>query len=203
MRALRLMTALAGIATMAATASAQNLFNDLASSEAAIQAKEARDKVPPGGGDWEKVKIGFEIAPVQLNLAGRNRKAVGLGSYLVNAVGGCNDCHTNPNFAAGGNPFDGEPEQINAAGYLAGGVAFGPTISANITPDANGRPAGLTFAQFLELLRTGADPNEPGQLLQVMPWPTYKNMTDRDIYNIYQYLTTIPSITSAATSAQR
>ena len=197
------MTTLAAIAGMSATANAQNLFNDLAASEAAIQAKEAKDKVPSGGGDGEKIKIGFEIAPVQLNLAGRNRKAVGLGSYIVNAIGGCNDCHTNPNFAAGGDPFQGQPEQINAAGYLAGGVAFGPIISANITPDTNGRPAGLTFAQFLNVLRTGADPDEPGRLLQVMPWPAYKNMTDRDIYNIYQYLTTIPSITSAATTAQR
>jgi hypothetical protein len=24
---------------------------------------------------------------------------VGLGSYLVNAAGGCNDCHTNPPYA--------------------------------------------------------------------------------------------------------
>jgi hypothetical protein len=39
---------------------------------------------------------GFEIAPVKLNLAGKDWALVGLGSYLVNTTG-CNDCHTHPN----------------------------------------------------------------------------------------------------------
>ena len=94
----------------------------------------------------EKARIarGFQIAPVKLKLKGRNRDLVGLGSYIVNAQGGCNDCHTNPPYAEGGDPFQGEPEQINTAGYLAGGTAFGPFVSANITPDEDGLPAGLT-----------------------------------------------------------
>src|SRR5215813_13169094 len=82
-----------------------------------------------------RIKQGFAIAPVKLNLVEKNRALVGLGSYLVNAVGGCNDCHTNPNYAAGGNPFLGEPKKINAKNYLAGGMAFGPFISRNLTPE--------------------------------------------------------------------
>jgi len=39
-----------------------------------------------------RIEQGFEIAPVPLNLEGKNRALVGLGSYLVN-FGGCNDCH--------------------------------------------------------------------------------------------------------------
>ena len=31
-----------------------------------------------------------------------------------------------------------------------------------------------------------------GDLLQVMPWPTYANMTDRDLLAIYTYLSSIP-----------
>ena len=54
---------------------------------------------------------------------------------------GCNDCHTVPSYAVGGNPFLGEPEVINAPCYLAGGAAFGPFVSRNITPRANGLPA--------------------------------------------------------------
>jgi hypothetical protein len=197
-------TAVIGIASVATMASAQSLFNDLNASDAAIQAKEAKDKPPSGGGNGEKVKIGFAIAPVTLNLAGRNKKSVGLGSYIVNAVGGCNDCHTNPSYAEGGNPYEGQPTKVNASGYLAGGQVFGPFTSANITPDSSGRPAGLTFAQFLSVMRTGQDPRAPkGDLLQVMPWPTYANMTDRDIFNIYEYLTTIPSITTADKTAAR
>ena len=40
-----------------------------------------------------RIEQGFDIAPVPLNLEGKDRELVGLGSYLVNAVAGCNDCH--------------------------------------------------------------------------------------------------------------
>jgi len=60
--------------------------------------------------EGERIQKGLAIAPVPLNLQGRDRELVGLGSYLVNATGGCNDCHTNPPFAPGGDPFQGEPK---------------------------------------------------------------------------------------------
>ena len=149
-----------------------------------------------------RVRIGFEIAPVPLDLRGKNRALVGLGSYLVNATGGCNDCHTSPPHAPGGDPFAGEPEIINVAGYLAGGTPFGPfTISRNLTPDENGLPAGLTLQQFIETLRTGHDPEAPGRLLQVMPWPVYGNLTDHDLLAIYSFLSAIPHAEPGCTPA--
>ena len=144
-----------------------------------------------------QIQRGYEINPVPLNLKGKNRALVGLGSYIVNS-GGCNDCHTNPSYAPGGNPFFGQPEQINTAGFLAGGQQFGPFTSANITPDALGRPAGLTLEQFVATLRTGHNPlDPPGVLLQVMPWPAFGKKTDRDLTAIYEYLRSIPSIEAA------
>lgn len=116
------------------------------------------------------VRRGFEIAPVPLNLSGKNRDLVGLGSYLVNAVGSCNDCHSaGPAavFAPGGNPyFKGSPPTvINQSVYLGGGRNFGALIpgtpeivSRNLTPDRTGRPAGgRTLAEFEHILRTGED----------------------------------------------
>ncbi len=87
-----------------------------------------------GNGEAEggrEVQIGFRIAPVKLNLKDKDPKLVGLGSYIVNAQGGCNDCHTCPSYAPGHNPFPppfgvGGDGQVNAATYLAGGVDFGP-----------------------------------------------------------------------------
>lgn len=160
---------------------------------------------PAAAQDAAKIRKGFEIAPVPLDLAGRNPSLVGLGSYIVNAQGGCNDCHTEPNYAPGGDPFLGQPEQINVDGYLAGGRAFGPFISRNLTPNASGRPAGLTREQFLFVLETGADvkgrppfvPSVEGDLLQVMPWPVFRNMTLRDKLAIYEYLSAIPCRGSA------
>src|SRR5450759_579554 len=55
-----------------------------------------------------KIQWGFEIAPVPLNLHGKNRNLVGLGSYLVNAVGDCNGCHSAgpaTEYTASGNPY--------------------------------------------------------------------------------------------------
>jgi hypothetical protein len=140
-----------------------------------------------------RVRIGFKISPVPLDLHGKNRALVGLGSYLVNAAAGCNDCHTHPSYLPGGDPFQGETEIINAEQYLTGGRQFGPFTSANLTPDENGRPAGLTFEEFEHVIRTGEDPDEPGELLQVMPWPVYSHLADLELRAIYEFLRAIPS----------
>jgi hypothetical protein len=149
-----------------------------------------------------EVQIGFSIAPVKLDLKGKDPLLVGLGSYIVNAQGGCNDCHTCASYVPGHNPFPppfgvGGDGQINAGTYLAGGVDFGPpgnvVTSANLTPDpATGRPDGLTLEQFEIAMRTGHDPVRNANLA-VMPWPYYRHMTDRDLDAIYAYLTAIPS----------
>jgi len=140
-----------------------------------------------------QIQRGYELNPVPLNLKGKNPALVGLGSYIVNS-GTCNDCHTHPTYAAGGSPFLGQPEQVNTDQFLTGGRQFGPFTSANITPDALGRPAGLTLAQFITTLRTGHNPlDPPGVLLQVMPWPEFGKKTDQDLRAIYEYLSAIPS----------
>jgi hypothetical protein len=151
----------------------------------------------------ERIQRGLEIAPVPLDLAGKDRDLVGLGSYIVNAQGGCNDCHTNPPFEPGGNPHLGQPERINASRYLAGGTAFGPFVSRNLTPRGAARlPAGLVFDEFRITMRTGADlkrraprvPSESRDILQVMPWPVYRHMRLVDLRAIYEYLRAIPPL---------
>jgi hypothetical protein len=147
-------------------------------------------------GDESKIQQGYAINPVPLNLEGKNRALVGLGSYIVNS-GGCNDCHTHPSYLPGHNPFLGQPELINAPQYLSGGRTFPPSpfVSDNLTPDATGKPAGLTFEQFKETLRTGHNPlDPPGSLLQIMPWPVFAKKTDGDLRAIYEYLSAIPSL---------
>ena len=171
-----------------------------------------------------KVRKGFAIAPVPLNLHDKDHELVGLGSYIVNAQADCNGCHSagpQTEFAPGGNPYFGQPEAINKATYLGGGRNFGKVgpppspdiISRNLTPDRTGRPeGGHTFAEFKQIMRTGVDmdhlhpncsatittncfpPPVDGALLQVMPWPIYRNMTDRDLLAIYEYLSAIPCI---------
>jgi hypothetical protein len=158
--------------------------------------------------DAARIEQGFNIAPVPLKFDKKDRAAVGLGSYPVNAVGGCNDCHTNPPYVFGHDPSLGQPKLVNWKHYLAGGTQFGPFVSRNITPQDIGAPPhhkflpeGHTFEQFLTIIRTGLNddfdptmpvvpPNLP--LLQVMPWPVYQSMTDHDLRAIYAYLKAIP-----------
>ena len=99
---------------------------------------------------------------------------------------------------------------MNAARYLAGGTPFGPPddpntpVSRNLTPRANGLPANLTWERFRETIRTGRDlknrpphaPSEDHDLLQVMPWPVFQDLNDRDLRAIYEYLRSIPSLPS-------
>jgi len=130
-----------------------------------------------GKEEEELIRIGFEIAPVPLNLQGRNPDLVGLGSFLVNAVADCNGCHTaglppNLNYAAGGNPYFHQKAAVDPTVYLSGGQDFGPVgtptgplmyagpdiIARNLTPDKTGRAeGGHTLAQFKQIIRQGTD----------------------------------------------
>ena len=206
------------------------------------------------GDDASLINMGFQIAPVPLNLEGKNRDLVGLGSFIVNAQGDCNGCHTaggppNFNYANGGNPYFGQPTKTDPTTYLAGGTDFGAAvppsaavggfppgsqppsyppaeygeyvgpdiITRNLTPDKTGRAeGGRTLDQFKEIMRKGTDfdhihptctaalpaptpancipPPVDGNILQVMPWPVFHNMTDHQLEAIYEYLGAIPCI---------
>ena len=150
-----------------------------------------------------RTEIGFAIAEHQGIELDRDNKAQGLGSYLVNTAG-CNDCHTWPNYAPGGNPFLRQPKQVPLANFLAGGRLFAlPTenvCSRNLSPAlGTHRPAGLSRADFHYVLRTGCDPQDANfrdpqrcELLQVMPWPNYQEMSKQDLNAIYSFLSALP-----------
>jgi hypothetical protein len=159
------------------------------------------------GGDQSRIRQGLNALPFDLNLRGKDVALVGLGSYFVNVAGDCNGCHTsdqaNP-YLQSGNPYLGQTERIDPSKYLVGGTVFIPAhpgfhaiVSRNLRPEANGLPEGHTYAQFLQIMRTGVDLDhahpEYGPLLQVMPWPSFRNMTDHDIRAIYEYLRVLPA----------
>jgi hypothetical protein len=133
-----------------------------------------------------RIQIGFNIAPVKLNLKGLNPAKVGVGSYIVNAQGDCNGCHLD---VFKGGEFSQDPTLVgvpppgvvNPASYLGGGANFGtggilintpPGVTPgfyprNLTPGCdinaplpctNPLPeGGTTLAQFTTILRTGHD----------------------------------------------
>ena len=115
------------LATMAAGAVLTLGVIVLAASTPRVKAQDADND------EASLVQRGFEIAPVPLNLEGKDRNLVGLGSYLVNAVGDCNGCHTgglapNFNYASNYNPYFGQPTKTDPSTYLSGGTDFGPAV---------------------------------------------------------------------------
>ena len=132
-------------------------------------------QTPTTAFDPVKVQKGLAISPVKLNMTGKDSNQVGYGSYLVNADGDCNGCHSAgpaTEYAAGGNPYFGQhPAVVNPATYLGGSRDFGAfpdpngpfphIISRNLTPDSTGMPVGGdTFDKFLQTIRTGLDPDK-------------------------------------------
>ena len=152
---------------------------------------------------------GKQIAAVSLNLMGKNPELVYIGSYLVNAKLDCASCHTCPQYQginpfAAGSPSLGTPPApgpVNTANYLAGGVPFpnrgaafggGVVKGTNLTPNSSGLPGGLTYDDFKSAMQGGTVSAKPGHVLQVHPWPEFRNLYENDLVSIYQYLSAIP-----------
>jgi len=105
------------------------------------------------------------------------------GAFLVNAAG-CSDCHTPQKM---GQPIRGM--EFSGGSTLEG--PWGRVASANLTPD----PCGIPYYDenlFVQALRTGYVGAR--RLSQIMPWATFRNMTDGDLRAIFAYLKTLPPV---------
>jgi hypothetical protein len=162
----------------------------------------------PDDDDPFGIARGLAIQPLAAptGLHGQDRALFGRGSYLANAVAGCNDCHTNP---------DRDPVslRINTAGYLAGGAVFDVppplaplihqtrTMSEDLTGAMHGffHEPGTTFDVFEQLIMTGTHVDEvpPTPLGFPMPWRTYRNMVHEDLEAIFTYVANVPARTGA------
>lgn len=104
------------------------------------------------------------------------------GAYLVNNIGGCNDCHT---------PMTPEGPDMTRA--LQGAVLmFEPTIEmpwAPIAPSIAGIPAHYTQEEFISFLQTGL---RPDGLHPLPPMPEYR-FNEKDARAIAAYIKTVPT----------
>lgn len=94
--------------------------------------------------------------------------SVDYGLYIAN-VASCRGCHR-PNLSGGPMQAPGAPP------------------APNLTPAGIGR---WTEADFVRAMRTGVRPN--GKALHpVMPWQTYRQMTDDELHAVWVYLKSVP-----------
>lgn len=147
----------------------------------------------------------MQFADAVAQLTPEERAQVGRGSYLVNANGGCNSCHTNGDGDGDGNFDEGflpGSVDVNTATYLAGGVNLGVFFgtrffSRNLTPELT---TGLFLSQeqFFQALQFGADFRRPGGSLRIIPhFPVTLHFTRDDLLAIYAYLRVLPPIVNA------
>jgi cytochrome c553 len=105
------------------------------------------------------------------------------GRFLVNAAG-CEDCHSPQE--------NGEPVQgRNFSGGVPLEGAWGQVASMNLTPDPSGIPY-YDEQRFITTIRTGYVGAR--KLKQIMPWATFRKMTDDDLRSIFAYLRTLPPV---------
>jgi hypothetical protein len=106
------------------------------------------------------------------------------GKYLV-TIAGCTECHT---------PADAHGQLLPGMDFSGGFVLEGPwgrVASANITSDPSGIPY-YDEALFTQTLRTGFV--RVRKLSQIMPWHTYRGMTDQDLAAIFAYVKTLKPV---------
>lgn len=106
---------------------------------------------------------------------------VARGEYLVNNIGGCNDCHT---------PMT--PQGPDMAHALQGAtLMFAPTIEipwAPVAPSIAGLPAGYTEEQFIAFMQTGVKPDGSSPR---PPMPAFR-LNEEDARAMAAYIATVP-----------
>lgn len=108
------------------------------------------------------------------------------GEYLVTVLAGCNGCHT---------PADDNLRPLRGLEFAGGAPLWGPwgrVASQNLTPDPSGIPH-YDQAMFIKTMRTGAV-NGVRPLNLIMPWKTFRGMTDADLKAIYAYLRSLKPV---------
>jgi cytochrome c553 len=114
------------------------------------------------------------------------------GSYLVNTIGACGNCHA-------------RDTAFNRTLDLAGGATedreFGHVVISNITPDPETGIGKWTQAEILVALRDGKRPD--GSIIgPPMPIPVYRQLSDHDAEAISAYLLSLKPVKNPLTRSQ-
>jgi len=130
----------------------------------------------------------FSIATLGFIGAASADTPVERGSYLVNTILTCGNCHSPKG-----------PPQAVAGKDFSGGLRFDEppfdVTAPNITPDKETGIGSWSDADIKKLLRTGVRPNGT-PIASVMPTGFYEIITDGDMDAIVAYLRTIKPVSN-------
>jgi mono/diheme cytochrome c family protein len=124
----------------------------------------------------------------------RAETALERGTYLMNGIVACGNCHT---------PQDGPM----AGKELAGGTPFGgpdapfTTFAANVTQDKETGIGNWTDAEIIAGIREGKRPD--GSLIgPPMPFELYRDLSDTDVKALVAYLRTVAPVANKVPAAE-
>ena len=128
------------------------------------------------------------VAAMSVTGVNAQQSQIARGKYLVD-IAGCNDCHT-PGY------FFGKPDMSRFLGgsevgfEIPGlGVFHGP----NLTPDNETGLGKWSEAEIVKAVQTGVRP-DGRELVPVMPWRAFANLTKEDATAIAVYLKSLPAV---------
>lgn len=113
------------------------------------------------------------------------------GKYLVDAVAGCLDCHSEHDPTLEGFPAK--------AGREGAGVLFlqdpdlGKVYASNITPDRESGIGNWSDDQIARAIREGIG-GDGHALFPIMPYRNFRKLSDEDLASIVVYIRSIPPV---------
>jgi hypothetical protein len=116
------------------------------------------------------------------------------GSYLVNSLYGCIQCHSEPDHNLPGWPAVVGRE---GAGRLFDKDAdIGTVYAPNITPDPETGIGKWTDDEIARAVREGID-KDGRALFPIMPYPNFRQMSDEDLASVVVYIRALKPVKNA------
>jgi mono/diheme cytochrome c family protein len=126
-----------------------------------------------------------------VSASARAESPVERGRYLV-SVTGCNDCHT-----PGGMLGSPDKTRVLAGSDVGfGDPASGVWVGGNLTPDKETGLGKWSGDQIVVALTKGKTP-DGRSLSEIMPWPAFSHLTEKDVRAIAAYLKSLPAVKNA------
>lgn len=116
------------------------------------------------------------------------------GEYLVEGVAHCFQCHSTHDLTKVEAPI---VEGMKGAGWLMEEApGLGSIVAPNITPDKETGIGNWTDDEIARAIREGVS-RDGSALFPIMPYESFRDMSDEDLASVVVYLRTIPAVRNA------
>ena len=131
-----------------------------------------------------------DMAPAANLKVERTAERLARGKYLV-TLADCDGCHSERDLTRFNAPVMGArlagqvfPKEVGMPGTVA---------APNLTPDVETGIGGWTDGEVVRAIREGVD-KDGRTLFPMMPYQTFRNMSDEDVYSVVAFLRSLPAV---------